>query len=745
MSILKETVLSSVVPLLPASVQPQVINNIDSLVSNTQFDITSLVGTDINSTIDTVSKSLVGTVNPVDIVKSNLSPIQLSNNIESTVISNTLGASIDSFYTKLQALLNSTTTAATKIDFNYIKSQSYDSVSDAITGDVKNSLIENAINLYSPSTEAFNLLTDFSADTFSIDNLDLTFSGYVGSKAFQKAALFDAFNPDNSDKVEKTANGFTDPNGTYPKKEYEGLSDTNKLSQGTINGTVVQKKNLERVTGAKLPNDNSWSQPQSSFNGQYPYNKVIQTESGHVIEMDDTPGSERLHIYHRSGTFIEIDSNGSCVTRTVGSDYKIVDKNGYVSISGKANVSVNGECNIYVGANANVEVAGSAFIKANNDIEINAGGRLKLTAAEAIDMRSPEIYIEADDQCHLNIGNNINVEANQVNVKSGNTMNVQSTNSIDIKSNGILNVQSSSSMNINSGNDIKLQSAGDGHMKFGGTWNADSGGVTMINQGSAANAGTASDAPASLFSQAGLPPERTDFTETLIEDPVTITIADSYAITVETETDDYQELKNRLIIDGITDANELNVVPLVYASDTSSGKNDGNIIQPSNILLGMQSIPDNFQLSEHFTVGMLSSRAAVSKNALVPQNGLRLGEIAANLQALALNVLEPIYNVYPNMFVTSGFRLDQSQTSTSQHTIGQAVDIQFKNVSKQDYYEIAKIIKGLVNCDQLLLEYSSYTNNPWIHISLKSTGNNRNQIMTFWNHRKYDTGLHQLG
>ena len=50
-------------------------------------------------------------------------------------------------------------------------------------------------------------------------------------------------------------------------------------------------------------------EPGSAYNAKYPYNKVIRTESGHVIELDDTPNFERIHLYHKSGTYIEINEN----------------------------------------------------------------------------------------------------------------------------------------------------------------------------------------------------------------------------------------------------------------------------------------------------------------------------------------------------------------------------------------------------------------------------------------------------
>ena len=96
------------------------------------------------------------------------------------------------------------------------------------------------------------------------------------------------------------------------------------------------------------------------------------------------------------------------------------------------------------------------------------------------------------------------------------------------------------------------------------------------------------------------------------------------------------------------------------------------------------------------------------------------------------------------MYVTSAFRLAGNSSSTSQHPLGQAVDIQFKGISKKEYYEIAKVLASKLNYDQLLLEYAATTNNPWIHISIDPAKNNRTLVMTFNDHRKYGDGLSQL-
>ena len=56
----------------------------------------------------------------------------------------------------------------------------------------------------------------------------------------------------------------------------------------------------------------------------YPYNHVFESESGHVIEIDDTKDNERLFTSHRTGTSQEIDYEGTQVNIIKGDHYNIV-------------------------------------------------------------------------------------------------------------------------------------------------------------------------------------------------------------------------------------------------------------------------------------------------------------------------------------------------------------------------------------------------------------------------------------
>ena len=94
-------------------------------------------------------------------------------------------------------------------------------------------------------------------------------------------------------------------------------------------------------------------EPQSAYRAKYPYNKVFASESGHVIEVDDTPNFERLHTYHRSGTYTEIDASGQQVVKIVGDGYEIVAKNKTVYVQGTVNIQVMGSTNIISGGPVN--------------------------------------------------------------------------------------------------------------------------------------------------------------------------------------------------------------------------------------------------------------------------------------------------------------------------------------------------------------------------------------------------------
>lgn len=126
--------------------------------------------------------------------------------------------------------------------------------------------------------------------------------------------------------------------------------DGNEATMPMIFGVMPGKGDIPKLATGLNTTDKPLlgPEPVSTFNAKYPYNKVTQTESGHVIEVDDTPNFERLHTFHKSGTYSEISEDGRRVNKIVGDDYEIVVKNKTVYINGNMTIEVNGNYNLNV-------------------------------------------------------------------------------------------------------------------------------------------------------------------------------------------------------------------------------------------------------------------------------------------------------------------------------------------------------------------------------------------------------------
>ena len=119
--------------------------------------------------------------------------------------------------------------------------------------------------------------------------------------------------------------------GSMPKYEDASLGDrsTPQLARGTN-------------TISKIPDPLFLGADVSPYAAVYPHNKVTTTTSGHAIEIDDTPGAERIHIYHKSGTFVEIHPDGDVVTETANG-FKSVVGNEKIHVFGNMEITCEGE------------------------------------------------------------------------------------------------------------------------------------------------------------------------------------------------------------------------------------------------------------------------------------------------------------------------------------------------------------------------------------------------------------------
>lgn len=493
----------------------------------------------------------------------------------------------------------------------------------------------------------------------------------------QQASTQAIANPDSSSSATQSSAsvlGFADPNRKYPL--YFNEPDTNRLARHEeINKTIVYKKEAAQLRGVEVADGSSWDQSPIPYNAAYPFNHVMQTESGHVLEFDDTPHSERIHLYHKSGTFTEIDANGTQVNRIIGDGYEILERNGYVQVSGSLNVTVDGAHNVLVKNAMTVNVNGTATINVANDAYLNVSGSLNASVGESFKLKANEIVMEGE--------------------------------SIDIKSNGYLNASSSGDLNINAG----------------GTLFADGSAIEIANG--------AQNAQASELNPPGdrKSPEMPEFGKLTV-----ITRGASGAGQYETPDEgDYSAYAQKQINNGAIRKEDMDT-----GAQQESQSVPANAVNPAgktcDAIMMKETFEPSFALSKNFTLAALTKNGS---RPVVPQLGMSVQEIVCNLKGLAENCLEPIRNLYPNMIITSGFRRPgdvAASSKTSDHYNGQAADIVIPNLDRAGHYEAIQKIQQMIPYDQLLLEYQG-SSTVWIHVSFKYSAPKK-QVFTMRDHKR---------
>ena len=141
--------------------------------------------------------------------------------------------------------------------------------------------------------------------------------------------------------------GFKDPLGEYPTAPYLGKPDTNLLGQELVSEHASNSIKTTLQTGWTTATGTADQPASTQENAKYPYNHVMETESGHYIEFDDTKDNERIHIFHKKGTFIEIDASGNVVIKTVGNVTNVVAGNMDTYVAQNYNLSVGGTMGVY--------------------------------------------------------------------------------------------------------------------------------------------------------------------------------------------------------------------------------------------------------------------------------------------------------------------------------------------------------------------------------------------------------------
>lgn len=147
-------------------------------------------------------------------------------------------------------------------------------------------------------------------------------------------------------------------------------------------------------------------EPKTAYAAEYPNNDTISTKSGHLIEIDDTPKAERIHVYHKSGSYIEMNADGSMVIKSAERSVEIASKNkelysdkGDLLLEAKdKNVNVKAKKNISLDSKDEMSVKGKTVkIDSDGNIDVDGdtitinGSNIKLEGNVTINGRKPQL------------------------------------------------------------------------------------------------------------------------------------------------------------------------------------------------------------------------------------------------------------------------------------------------------------------------------------------------------------------
>jgi hypothetical protein len=196
----------------------------------------------------------------------------------------------------------------------------------------------------------------------------------------------------------------------------------------SIKNTFIQERKDNVVKSVPVAETSAWTEPTTQYAAKYPYNNVTETESGHIMEFDDTVGKERIHLAHRNGSFQEWFPAGDKVEKITKDNYEIVMGNDRVYIMGKCFVTVQGDAEVYVKENA--------YVKVDKNVKMTVGKNVDATV-------KGDVTATVDGNLNGTIKKNATLAVTQQLKATCQTLDLRASGTALIKSGGTMTIQGS--------------------------------------------------------------------------------------------------------------------------------------------------------------------------------------------------------------------------------------------------------------------------------------------------------------
>jgi hypothetical protein len=148
---------------------------------------------------------------------------------------------------------------------------------------------------------------------------------------------------------------------------------------GVANATADAKTGIPDGAGGTI------DEPASSYASVYPYNKATVSESGHSMELDDSPGAERVDLRHRTGTGVEMNPGGDMNIKTINNANWFITGNFVRSTTGGEIISIGQGLNLQTSGGAGI----IAMVDGGGGIDLTVtGGNVKINVTGNVDLEA---------------------------------------------------------------------------------------------------------------------------------------------------------------------------------------------------------------------------------------------------------------------------------------------------------------------------------------------------------------------
>jgi len=230
-----------------------------------------------------------------------------------------------------------------------------------------------------------------------------------------------AVNAKSVDSSGRSADVETNPHSSLTIRKADR---TTSIGRADFNEVDLTRAILGSPVTLAGDDGTAFNEPVTPYNAQYPYNHVYESEAGHIREIDDTPGAERIHERHSSGTGYEIHPQGDKVTRVKKDNYDLTYGQQFTHIRGTQSTTVNGGVKVFVnasgggadgppgqevqkfhytievGANANVNIQVNKgdvnVVTTEGDVNLKSGKNIHMEAAQGVYIKSSLMAIEVN-------------------------------------------------------------------------------------------------------------------------------------------------------------------------------------------------------------------------------------------------------------------------------------------------------------------------------------------------------------